>query len=205
MSSDFWNGRYAGENFLYGTEPNDWLRSQSHHIAHAGSVLCLAEGEGRNAVFLAGLGHAVTAVDSSSVGLQKMQHLASQRGVSVQSVVSDLGQFAIEPASWDAVVSIWCHVPVELRVPLHRAVVRGLKPGGVLILESYHPRQVSFKTGGPSDPTLMMTLAQLTDELKGLEPVLARETEREVHEGQGHFGLSAVTQWLGRKTATKTP
>jgi len=162
-------------------------------------VLCLAEGEGRNAVFLASLGFKVTAVDGSSVGLNKMENLAKMKGVPVDSIVSDLGDYQIEPEKWDGIVSIWCHLPKDLRQKLHRTIATGLRPGGVLILESYHPRQLEFKTGGPADPSLMMTLRDLHEELTGLEFVVAHEIEREIQEGKGHSGKSAVTQVICRK------
>ena len=194
-----WDTRYSTDEFYYGTEPNDFLRANAKLIPAPGEVLCLAEGEGRNAVFLAGLGLKVTAVDGSVVGLKKMEMLAKMKGVSVASSVSDLGDYQIEPGKWDGIISIWCHVPKELRKKLHRAVVGGLRPGGVLVLESYHPRQLVFKTGGPSDSSLMMTLNDLRDELSGLEFVVAHEIEREIQEGKGHFGMSAVTQVICRK------
>lgn len=194
-----WDTRYSTDEFYYGTEPNDFLKANANLIPNVGEVLCLAEGEGRNAVFLAGLGLKVTAVDGSAVGLNKMDRLAKMKGVSVASIVSDLGDYQIEPGKWDGIISIWCHVPKELRKKLHRAVLEGLRPGGVLLLESYHPRQLGLKTGGPSDSSLMMTLHDLHEELSGLAFVVAHEIEREIQEGKGHFGLSAVTQVICRK------
>ena len=197
--SNPWNERYAAAEYYYGTEPNDFLKENVRLVRAVGKVLCLAEGEGRNAVYLASQGLDVTAVDGSSVGLAKMERLAASKGVTIRSIVSDLSDYRIETSSWDAIVSIWCHVPPSLREKLHHAVVGGLRPGGILILEAYHPRQLEFKTGGPPDPALMMTLPDLRRELTGLEWVFAREIEREVHEGKGHFGMSAVTQLVGRK------
>lgn len=92
-------------------------------------MLCLAEGEGRNGVFLASRGHAVTAVDGSAVGLEKARALAAERQVSLRTVHSDSADYAIEPGAWAGIVSIWCHLPAALRVPVHRGVVAGLRPG----------------------------------------------------------------------------
>src|SRR5207302_552154 len=139
--------------------------------------LCLAEGEGRNAVFLASLGHDVTAVDVSPVGMAKAAGLAAERGVALHTQVADLARYPIQPGHWDAIVSIFAHVPAEVRVPLHRAVVAGLAAGGVLLLEAYTPRQLGLGTGGPSDVTRFMTLTGLQAELDGLEWELAREIE----------------------------
>lgn len=192
-----WDERYSQSGFYYGTEPNDFLKEQSTKIIKGGKVLCLAEGEGRNAVFLAQQGFQVTAVDSSKVGLEKLKHLASEKQVQIETLCVDLKDYVIEANSWDAIVSIWCHVPQPLRSALHASVVKGLNIGGVLILEAYHPRQLEYKTGGPPVAELMMTLQDLRHELTGLEWVIGREMDREIHEGVGHSGLSAVTQVLG--------
>ena len=195
-----WDERYGGADYYYGVEPNDFLRENSGLIARGARVLCLAEGEGRNAVYLAGLGLFPVAIDGSRAGLDKLALLARGRGVSVEAIHCDLADYEIAPDSWDAIVSIWCHVPAPLRKSLHAKAVKGLKPGGVLILEAYHPRQIGRGTGGPSDPTLMPTAADLRAELGNLEIELLRETERDVREGKGHSGPSAVVQLLARRT-----
>lgn len=193
-----WDQRYSAADFYYGTEPNEFLRAQAAALPPHGRVLCLAEGEGRNAVFLAGLGHAVTAVDGSAVGLQKARRLAAARGTTISTVTADLADYVIEPGSWDAIVSIWCHLPRDMRARVHRACVSGLRPGGIFLLEAYTPRQLAFGTGGPSTAELMPTLAELRGELAGLDLLQAAELERTVHEGQGHHGPSAVVQILAR-------
>jgi SAM-dependent methyltransferase len=199
MTKNPWDDRYNRDDFYYGKEPNEFLRANAGMIPSKGKVLCLAEGEGRNAVFLAGLGFEVLAVDGSSVGLSKLERLAAERGVKVRTLVSDLADFPIEAGYWDGIVSIWCHVPPELRMNLHRKVVTGLAVGGVLILESYRPKQLDYKTGGPPSADLMMTAESLSRELEGLDLIVLKEVDRMVHEGKGHDGMSAVVQVLGRK------
>lgn len=194
-----WNDRYSGNEFYYGTEPNDFLKASVPHILPRGKVLCLAEGEGRNAVYLASLGFLVTAVDQSAEGLKKLNILAEKHAVKVDTLVADLDDFKILESHWDAIVSIWCHVPPKLRHKLHADIVKGLKSDGVLILESYHPRQLEFKTGGPPVAELMMTRENLEIELKGLNFKVLHEIERDVQEGKGHSGMSAVTQCLARR------
>ncbi len=196
---DKWAARYGGDEYYYGVEPNDFLREQAGRLAPGARVLCLAEGEGRNAVFLAERGCAVTAVDASASGLKKLERLAAERGVRVEAVLADLADFEVGTARWDAVVSIWAHVPPALRRDLYARCVRGLRPGGVLILEAYRPEQLAFKTGGPPDPALMPRLSDLREELKGLDLPLAREAEREVREGRGHGGRSATVQVVAVK------
>lgn len=193
-----WDQRYRTEEYVYGTRPNDFLASVSDRIVK-GRVLCLAEGEGRNAVFLARQGHQVLAVDQSAVGLAKARRLAAANGVSIETRTVDLARFEIAPESWDAVVSIFAHVPSELRRALHRQVIRGLKHGGILVLEGYTPAQLRYKTGGPPDLDKLMTLADLREELAGLTFMHALELEREVIEGSLHTGLGAVVQVLAIK------
>jgi SAM-dependent methyltransferase len=193
-----WDARYAEPGWAFGTEPNDFLREQAHHVP-PGRVLCLAEGEGRNAVWLAGQGYDVTAVDRASAGLEKANALARERGVRVATVCADLASYVIEPATWQGVVSIFAHVPPEVRRPMHAAVIRGLAPGGVLLLEAYRPQQVGRGTGGPPDEERLLDLARLRPELGALEWLLARELDRDVLEGRCHTGNASVVQLVARR------
>ncbi|MFZ9519423.1 MAG: class I SAM-dependent methyltransferase [Silvanigrellaceae bacterium] len=196
-----WDERYSGREYFYGKEPNDFLREQISLVNPSERVLCLAEGEGRNAVFIAGaVGQAeVVAVDGSAAGLEKTKILAAERNVSVHTVHADLAEFDLGLEEWDVVVSIWCHLPSALRKHVHAAVVRALKPGGRLILEAYTPDQLNHGTGGPKSLDMLMQLSDLKSELAGLEVVIGRECERDIHEGQGHQGLSAVVQLVAKK------
>lgn len=193
-----WDQRYNTADYIYGTRPNDFLVDVAGRIP-SGRVLCLAEGEGRNAVFLAEQGHEVVAVDASTVGLEKAKKLARVRGVSIETVVADLAEYEIDENSFDAVVSIFAHVPKAIRAPLHRRIVGGLKPGGVLVLEAYTPDQIACGTGGPPDVELTMTLHALRDELRGLEFRHAVELRRDVIEGSLHTGTGAVVQVVAVK------
>jgi SAM-dependent methyltransferase len=193
-----WNQRYAQPEFVYGTKPNDFVAEVASQIP-AGPVLCLAEGEGRNAVFLAQNGRRVTAVDASAAGLAKAQTLAQARNVAIAAQVVDLADYRIEPSTWAGIVATWMHLPPALRQDVHAQVVAGLRPGGVYVLEAYTPAQLAFGTGGPKDRTLLMTLAALRDELRGLDFVVGRECERTVIEGTGHTGRGAVVQVLARR------
>lgn len=194
-----WDERYAQEGWVFGTEPNDFLREQAHRIPE-GRVLCLGEGEGRNSVFLAELGYEVVGVDRSQVGLDKAQALAQDRGVFVETVVSSIEDFDLVEGEWEGIVSIFFHLPPELRQKVHRSVVRGLAPGGILILEAYRPQQLEYGTGGPPHPDRLMDLKLLEEDLGGLDPVVAQEVEREIHEGKQHHGMGAVVQFVGRRT-----
>ena len=189
-----WNERYSEQGFAYGTKPNDFLQANINSLTK-GKTLCLAEGEGRNAVFLAMHGSDVTAVDLSSVGLEKAQRLADENGVAIKTIVADLSDFEIEENSWDTIVSIWAHVPAIVRRSLHTKVVAGLKPKGTFLLEAYTPKQVEFGTGGPKID-LTMSLEMLRQELSPLRFEISQEIEREVQEGKYHNGHSAVVQIL---------
>lgn len=191
-----WDERYSQPGFAYGTKPNEFLAAVGGTIP-LGPVLTIGEGEGRNAAFLAGLGHRVVAVDQSEVGLAKARRLAAERGRTIETVCADLGEFPIEPGAWAGIVSIFCHLPRRIRVPLYAAIVRGLRPGGVLVLEAYTPNQIRRGTGGPQDPDMLMTLAGLREELAGLEFVHACELDREVREGSYHTGVASVVQVVG--------
>lgn len=194
-----WDQRYASPEYVYGTEPNEFLAEAIRGLNGCGRALCLAEGEGRNAVFLAGRGYEVHAVDASPVGLAKAERLAQERGVHIVTEVANLEGYRIEPGAWDLIVSIFCHLPAPIRRALHREVVAGLRPGGYFVLEAYTPAQIALGTGGPPDPALMMTLAELREELAGLDFEQAREIERDVHEGRLHTGRGAVVQLVARK------
>lgn len=198
MTAD-WDARYAETGWAFGTEPNDFLRDEAHALPARGRVLCLAEGEGRNAVWLAEQGHHVTGVDSAGVGLAKAHALAAQRGVAIETVVADLATYDLGEATWDAIVSIFAHVPLDVRRRVHAAIPRALRPGGVLLLEAYRPQQLQQGTGGPPDDARMMDLARLRDELGALEWTLAREVTREVVEGRFHTGLAHTVQLIARR------
>jgi len=195
LNASFWNDRYAVADHIYGEKPNAFVADVAPRIP-AGPVLCLAEGEGRNAVHLAMLGHRVTAVDQSDIGLAKARRLAAAHGVEITTVATDLSDYPIAPGAWAGIISTFAHLPPALRQRIHRDVVAGLQPDGVFILEAYTPAQLALNTGGPQAPELLMTLAGLRNELAGLDFQIARELERDVTEGTYHTGLGAVVQIL---------
>lgn len=198
MNKEMWDQRYSAEDYQYGMEPNDLLRDEFARIP-PGPVLCLAEGEGRNAVFLARNGYDVTAVDYSSVGLRKAARLAREHGVTVKLIEADLATFDLGRGAWNGIVSIFAHTPPAVRKRLHTAIPTALRPGGILVLETYRPRQLELGTGGPKDISLLPTLSELTLDLAELELLVAREADREIHEGRLHSGPSATVQIVGRK------
>ena len=195
---DFWNEKFAATDYAYGTEPNDFLVSAVTNLKR-GATLSLAEGEGRNAVWLAQQGFTVSAIEQSEKGVGKTLRLALQRGVIVMAERGELETFHIQPNSWDLVVSIYAHTPQELRRKLHRQVVAGLKPGGVFVLEAYTPAQIANNTGGPKDVSLMPTAELLRSELAGLVFDHIEEVERDVVEGSLHTGTAHVVQVVAHR------
>ena len=198
MDASFWDSRYSTEGYIYGVEPNEFLAAHVGEIP-PGPVLCLADGEGRNGVFIAGRAHDVTSVDQSAVALEKAKQLAPSRRVELTTQVADLSDYEIAPGTWAGVVAIFMHLPPELRRSVLARVEVGLKSGGVFLLECYTPAQVGRGTGGPSDPLMCPTLAELRAELPGLNFEIGRELERNVVEGAGHSGFASVVQVLARK------
>ena len=197
-----WNERYNEAEYVFGTEPNDFLRQVFENIPAGGRVLCLAEGEGRNAVFLAEQGYKVTAMDLSEVGLNKALKLAFDKGVNVKIKVADLADYQFGEAQWDGIVSIWAHLPESVRQYVHAQITPALKPAGVFILEAYTEQQLTMDAvGGPpaTQKERFGSLAILRTELADLEEVIGTEKLRMISEGKRHQGLSAVVQYLGQK------
>ena len=198
-----WDEIYSGTEFAFSKEPNDFLRETFEQSPAGGHVLCLAEGEGRNAVFLAQQGYTVTAMDMSEVGLIKATQLAKDRGVTITTQVADLADYQFGENKWDAIVSIWAHVPDALRHYIHAQIVTALKPNGVFIVESYTKEQLKTDAiGGPSASQIERfgSLENLQSELMELKEIIGIERLRMVSEGKRHQGLSAVVQFVGKKT-----
>lgn len=197
---NFWDQRFAEPGFKYGLESNAFVRQQAAQLAPGSRLLVPGDGEGRNGVWLAQQGHHVTSVDLSSVGLKKAAELATQRGVTLTTQLVDLAHWAPEPGSFDAVVIIFTHLPDSIRQAAHRRLALGLKPGGRLIMEVFHPEQMRYQSGGPRDVSMLYTTEQLTDDFAGLlAPELLWHGEITLSEGPGHQGPAVVTRWIGRK------
>lgn len=196
-----WDQRYSEEGFAYGTEPNDFLRDNLPLLPLNAKCLFLAEGEGRNAVWMAQKGYkTVTAVDSSAVGLEKAQRLAAERGVSIATECVDLASYDLGESAWDFIVGISCHLPPPIRQKVLDAVPKALKPGGYFLLECYTPAQLEYKTGGPPVPELMYSSDMLTSAFENkLEIERNAELVRNVVEGRYHTGKAAVVQFLAKK------
>jgi SAM-dependent methyltransferase len=193
-----WDKRYSAEEYAYGKSPNSFL-ANNYALIPQGKVLSLAEGEGRNAVFLAQQGYSVTAVDASAVGLQKAKRLAEENGVTIELIHADLADFDLGENSWDGIISIFFPLPSALRKELHKKVVAGLKRNGVFLVEAYTPDQLKHGTGGGSSADAMQTKESLRLELEGMKFKHLIEIERDVVEGVYHTGPGAVVQAIAIK------
>jgi 2-polyprenyl-3-methyl-5-hydroxy-6-metoxy-1,4-benzoquinol methylase len=199
MSSAFWDQRYSNEALVYGEAPNEFLAHLADRLPKKGAALDIGAGEGRNALFLASLGLDVLAVDQSSVGMQKAQRLAKDRGLTLRTQAADLTDFDVLPGSFDVVSSIFVHLPTPLRAAVHTRVHSWLKPGGVFVLEAYAPDQIARNTGGPKDPAMLASLETILAELDGLKIEHQAKLLRVVAEGIFHSGEASVVQVIARK------
>lgn len=197
---EFWNQRYSGDEFFYGTAPNAFLASQLHRFKPGQAVLAVADGEGRNGVWLARHGLDVTAVDFSPQAVEKARRLAGQHGVTVRHEISDLFAWNWGENRFDAIVAIFIQfVGPEQRRALNGLMLRALKPGGLLILQGYRPKQLEYQTGGPSSVENLYTAETLRAEFPAMEILHLAEHDDEICEGAGHCGMSALVDLVARK------
>jgi cyclopropane fatty-acyl-phospholipid synthase-like methyltransferase len=194
--SEFWNARFAEPGFAYGTEPNAFLVSQKHHLKPGMKALAVADGEGRNGVWLAQLGLDVLSVDGSDVGLRKARELAASRGVSIRTELADLTKWKWPEEQFDVVAAIFIHFPPEQRARMHERMLRALKPGGVLIMEAFTPDQLRYKTGGPPVKEMLYTAEMLRQEFREMEILLLEERLTDLSEGSHHRGKSSVVRLI---------
>jgi SAM-dependent methyltransferase len=201
MSRELWEQRYADpQQFAYGTIPNAFLVSQQHYLDACMRALAVADGEGRNGVWLAQQGMDVLAVDFSENGLAKARALAKSCDVRLRTECVDVTTWDWPQASFELIVSIALHLPPSQRSQVHHAMYQALTPGGILIMEAFHPDQLRYQTGGPSDPAMLYTLDMLREDFAEAEFLLAEETVAILEEGQYHWGYAALTRCVLSKT-----
>jgi SAM-dependent methyltransferase len=197
-SAEMWDQRFDSPEYLYGKQPNDFLKS-NYKIIPIGKVLCLGEGEGRNSVFLAKQGYKVTALDYSFTGLKKTESLAKENQVEIELIHADITTYEFFDNAWQGIVSIFCHIRKDFRKEVHQKIVQSLKKNGVYLLEGYSPNQLKYATGGPKHLDLLMELEEIKKEIHGLNIQMAQEITREILEGKLHKGLGSVIQIIGKK------
>lgn len=195
-----WNERFAQPGYLFGLEPNGFLRRQSARLRPGSRILCVADGEGRNSTFLAAQGHAVTAFDLSPLAVEKARALAAQRGVAVDYHVAGTDTWEWAAAQYDAVVAIFIQfaAPAE-RQALFAGMWRTLRHDGLLLIQGYTPRQLEYRTGGPGKLEHLYTADLLRELLPRAQWLELTEHEAVLAEGGGHHGRSALLDAVARK------
>lgn len=195
-----WNERFAAPGYLFGTAPNRFLQSQRALLKSGARALAVADGEGRNGVWLARQGLKVTGVDFSAVALAKAQKLAKEHGVAIETIEADLATWPWPHAAYDVVVGIFIQfAPPPLRAKFFDGMKKALVPGGLLLLEGYRPKQLEYKTGGPPDAENMYTQDLLKSAFADMDILHLREYDAEIEEGAGHKGMSALVDLVARK------
>lgn len=195
-----WDERYAKPGYLFGTEPARFLVDHANCLPTSGDVLAVADGEGRNSAFLAARGLDVTAFDASPVGVEKAQALATERGVSVRQEVADVDSWPWTPDAYDAVVAIFVQFAAPpLRARLFEGMKRTLRPGGVLMLHGYRPKQIAYGTGGPPAAGNMYTEELLREAFADMRLLRLAAYDAEIEEGRGHSGMSALIDLVAVK------
>jgi SAM-dependent methyltransferase len=196
--SDMWNQRYNTDAFVYGREPNVFFASSLESLA-PGKILLPGEGEGRNAIYTAGLGWKVDAFDQSSIAAEKALGFAREKEVQISYQVSDVQEFPFEEGQYDAVGLVYFHAPPPVRKLLHNRVMEALKPGGMVILEAFHTSQLGRASGGPQVLDLLFTKEILQKDFAGLEFQELEECEVQLDEGLFHGGLAKVIRFRAIK------
>lgn len=199
-AAETWNRRFDGDGFLFGTEPNVWLRRHASLWPRGGRILSVADGEGRNSVWLAQQGFVVDAFDIAEVGVTKARRFAEQAGVHVNFSVADCDGFNWRPAHYDGVAAIFVQfADPALRERLFARIVESLKPGGLLVLQGYTPKQLEYRTGGPPFVSHLYTEELLRASFAALDIVELEEYEDVLAEGTGHSGRSALIGMVARR------
>jgi len=200
-ATQFWNVRFDKEEFIFGKEPNEYLVAQAHqHLKPNSSVLCIADGEGRNGVWLAKQGMRVTGFDVSDIALTKANQFAKENQVNIQYSLSDTDSFEWQPNTYDAAIGIFIQfADPEMRARIFNQVRQTLKPGGLFILQGYTPKQLEYKTGGPSLIEHLYTEELIRELTQGFEILDLQCYEKELSEGARHAGMSALLGMVAKK------
>lgn len=194
-----WDARYGEAPGMFGQEPNLFLLEQAHRLRPGMAALALGDGEGRNGVWLARQGLAVTALDWSAAGMARAAALAAQHGVAVDCVVADATEWAWPEAAFDLVAWVFVHLPPADRAWVAAEVRRALRPGGLLVLECFSPAQEGRRSGGPRQAELLWTRAAAEAAFAGFDVLVLLEGTVLLDEGPKHQGLAEVVRAVLRK------
>ncbi len=195
-----WDARYDKPAYHFGETPNEFLAGQADRLRRGATALSIADGEGRNGVWLARQGLTVTSFDISPRGVEKAKALAARHGMALDMRLADVATWPWAPDSFDVVVAIFIQfASPALRARIFQGIISTLKPGGLLLLQGYTPRQLAYGTGGPPEAENMYTPELLRESFSALEIVALAEHDDTIKEGPGHDGLSALIDLVARK------
>ncbi|HHY73287.1 MAG TPA: class I SAM-dependent methyltransferase [Bacillus bacterium] len=199
MSKEQWDKSFSDKDYIYGENENAFINNVSRIIPKKSKIGCFAEGEGRNAVYLAKLGHDVTAYDQSMVGLLKTKNLASKKNVTVETIEIDLTKEKVKTNQYDVAIMVFGHVPKKDQQFLIESMIGSVKPGGTIIFEVYSEDQLKYETGGPKSIEMLYDPADILDWIKGYKCIHFYYGEAERNEGKKHIGLGHVIQVIIKK------
>lgn len=194
-----WESRFGAADYIFGKDPNAFLKAQAHRLPARGNALSVADGEGRNGVWLAQQGLDVLTIDYSPAALAKAQALAAERGVRLRTEVTDLFTWRWPKAAFDVVAAIFIFAAPAERRPFFANLKAALKPGGLLLMQGYRPEQLKYRTGGPADAERLLTRAILEQGFGDMAEFDIREHDSTISEGSAHVGHSALIDLVARK------
>lgn len=197
--TNFWDERFSVDEYIYGTEPNQFFKEQLLKIIPSGKLLLPGEGEGRNAVFAATQGWEVDAFDQSEVAKLKAKKLADENRVSINYVTIDLGNINPKSNYYDCAAIIFVHLPIDIRTTFHRKIAGSIKPKGKLILELFSKDQFGKTSGGPQNLEMLSSVEEVKNDFKDLKIVLLKEESIHLSEGEKHSGEASVIRFVGEK------
>ena len=198
-NSGFWDERYSGEEYVYGTEPNQFFKEQLNKIYPIQNLLLPGEGEGRNAVFAAKLGWNVDAFDQSRVAKLKAQKLADQHNVKINYTNVDLTKFNPQKNYYTCAAIIFVHLPADIRFEFYKKIIDSLKPNGKIILELFSRNQYGKNSGGPQNLEMLSTIDEIKNNFEKLKPIILKEEIIQINEGDKHSGEASVIRFVGEK------
>jgi SAM-dependent methyltransferase len=200
-ATQFWNERFDKAEFIFGKEPNEYLVEQTNqYLKPKDKVLCIADGEGRNGVWLAKQGMQVVGFDVSDIALAKAKQFAQDNQVIIDYSLCDSDGFNWGTNNYDAVIGIFIQfADPAMRARIFKQAYEALKPGGIFILQGYTPKQLEYKTGGPSLIEHLYTEDMIRDLAKDFQILDLCCYEKELSEGARHTGMSALLGLVAQK------
>lgn len=195
---EFWNNRYANEDYSYGIEPNEFFKAKLSGLS-PGKLLLPGDGEGRNSFYALKLGWDVTAVDYSIEGKNKATKLANSNGFDLNYQIADLKDFKTPSNNYDCIAFTYIHLPPDTRKIVHKNSISWLKKGGTLVLEAFSKDQLKYNTGGPKNIEMLFSIEELKSDFADLSILLLEQKEVHLSEGKGHDGMASVIRMVATK------